>query len=409
MVIAAPPRRFLATGPVHLALWGALTAVGPLSGTPVVGFSGLLWLLLVGFVGFVILGFAWHLFPSIARRRFRGVPESAAYWAAAELAVVLGLLGRSNVVPREAGGGLDLVGALAWLLVLAVFGGAVVRSARAPPAGGGSPPPSSHRADRVAAGLFVVSWAFGVASAAAWVASTRSPGPGFGYWIAGVHLFLLGQVTLLIFGVSLRLLPRLVSADGPRGLAEALAVFGLAGAIGMPVGFLTTSPASATALVIPGTLEGIAALLFVTQLLWIGAHAGSPRRRLVVFIAGGVALCVGGGVGLGMVTSGDYSSVGLHAVTNLLGFVTLTVGGMWFSMIAPFQFISHRWSLRALVATTLGLLAAVVATGTGAVAGGSWAADSSGITGSLVLAVAVVWVVGSVPVLYARAEPPVAG
>ncbi len=397
MVIAPGPRRFLTAAPLHLVLLGLLVGV---SGVP---FEGLLWLFLVGFVGFTALGFAWHLFPSIFRRRLTGAPDGPAYWAVAEASVVLGLVGRSSLVPVSTGWAITLAGSGAWLLVLLAFVGTGLRSLRTPPPHTGPP---ERPADRVATLLFGSSWIFGIASALLWMASSVTPGPGFGFWLAGVHTYVLGQLALLIFGVSLRLIPRSAGTDAPAWVARSLAATGLTGAIGVPLGLLALAPREGALLLIAGLLEGTAAVLFVLQLFWLVTRARTPRRAHWVYLASGSCLLVGGSVGLWMISSGDYGLVKAHAWTNLLGFLGLMILGMWFSMVAPFQFVSHRWTLRALSTGAVLILASVamaLLNVESAVLGdlpGRW------LFGGLLAALGVFWSVGSLPVLHWRVHHP---
>lgn len=399
MPIASGPRRFLAASPLHLVAWGTAAALSSILGTSQTLVSNAeLWLFLTGFVGFTIIGFAWHLFPTITRRRIAHLPDGRILWAAAESAVVAGFLGLALPLPSETAAGLALGGTLAWLAVVSVFTGAILISGRTgkPPAG---PPASSRPADPAAALLFVASWPFGVAAAALWSAGAVAEGPGFGYWIAGVHAFLLGQVGLLIFSVSLRLLPRFTGADGPASLSRALAAAGLAGAFGMPVGFLLVPAGQVPWLAAPGALEGLAAALFLLQLVLLATRATTPRRTFAVFLASALGLIIGGGLGIGMVAASDLSVVPAHVATNLLGFVGLMVLGMWTSMIAPFQFLSHRWSNRVLGLAS-GLLVLAIALADAGVVWPELGAGTSIGFGLLAACVGIVWSFGSLPVLF---------
>ena len=391
MVIGAGPRRFLATAMLHLAALGVLMASG------VVGLDALLWLFLVGFLGHTLVGFAWHLAPSISRRRLVGVPSGPAYWVAAELAVLGGTVGLSGKLPPAVGQGVSFAAAVLWLLVSAVFTAALLRSSRGPALG---TPPAPRPADAFAAKLFLLSWSFGVAAAALWVLSAVQDGPGLGYWLAGVHAFVLGQVALLIFGVSLRLLPRFVGADGPRWLAGALVASAVVGALGIPATMLLVPVGEIWVVGVPGLFEGMAALLFLFQLLWIGARATTPRRAHVIYLAGAVLLCAGGSLGFRMVTTSDLAIVGIHAWTTLLGFTGLMVLGMWFSMIAPFQFLSHRWTLRALAVGAILQVSAVLLVWSELAIPRSAVALATVLAGGLEAVLGILWAFGTLPVLF---------
>ena len=397
MPISRGARPFLASAPVHLAVWGFCSAAGLLS------VDGRTWLFLVGFVGFSVMGFAWHLFPTMARRRLRGLPNRPALWAAAELSVLSGALGASPIPGGTAGLELTATSRLIWLACTALFVTALLRSRWGVPKG---QEPSERPADPAAVVLFVAAWPFGVVAAALWAAGAVASGPGFGYWLAGVHFFLLGQVVLLILAVSLRLLPRFVGADGPRGLPEALAACALGGAVTLPAMMLALSPRSAAALALPGLPEAGAAVLFVVQLLWIGRRASTPRRAHWAYVASGLCLWTGGALGLLMVGASRFDLVGVHAWVNLVGFVTLIILGMWFSMIAPFQFVSHRWTQKALGVGVALALASVGLTSAAAL-GPAWStAVPSWTPGSAVAALGALWSAGTLPVLYPQGARP---
>lgn len=387
--MAPGPRRFLAAAPLHLALWGVVLA------TPVATAPGALWLFLVGFVGFTLVGFGWHLFPSMSRHRLAGMPAPAGLFLLAELGVLAGFAGLSGALPAAPGTELTVLGSGAWLGTIAWFAGSLFRSARGARA---SSAPSERPADGAAGRLFLVSWIFGTAAAGAWLAGAILPGPGFGLWLIGVHLFVLGQAALAIFAVSLRILPRSAGADAPAALAKLLGACGVGGALGVPLGLGVVPPSEGAWLLAPGLLEGAAAVLFVVEIAWVRLRARTPRRDQLLFVGSGLALWAGGAVGLGMVATAAYPFVGAHAALNLLGFVGLTVLGMWFSLLAPFQFVSHRWTSRALAVSVVLLLAALAASlllGTGAAG-----AILPTVRSACLVALATVWAIGSLPVLY---------
>lgn len=400
MPISRGARPFLASAPVHLAVWGFCSAAGLLS------VDGRTWLFLVGFVGFSVTGFAWHLFPTMARRPLVGLPNGPALWVAAESSVLFGVLGAWPVPEGSAGPGFAVGSRLIWLACTAVFVTALLRS-RWSSSKGQEPP--RRPADAAATVLFATAWPFGGLAAVLWLASAVARGPGFGYWLAGVHFFLLGQVVLLIVSVSLRLLPRFVGADGPRWLPDALAVCALGGAVTLPAMMLALPPRSAPALVLPGLLEAGAAVLFVAQLLWIGRRASTPRTAHWAYLASGLCLWAGGALGLLMVGASRFDLVGVHAWVNLVGFVTLMILGMWFSMIAPFQFISHRWTRRALGTGVALALASVGLTAVAGLAPAGSATVPSWAAGSAVAALGALWSAGTLPVLYPRSVRPSVG
>jgi hypothetical protein len=403
MPLAETSRRFLTAALVHLAAGGVLLALlagGPAS-SPM--WDSLLWLLLIGFVQFTTIGFALHLFPSFAHRPLPPGGLERALFPLAEGAVLLGAatLGLARLVPLPPGVFAFAVG----LYLLCVIGvlSRFLRAVGTARLALSAPPERSG--DFVALPLLLTSWALAPGAGILLLLSTLEPGPGLGFWIAGIHLFVLGHVLLLIVGTSVRLVSRSLQSDLPRVPASLLAGLGIAGAISVTTGMLILSPAPGSALVWFAIPEALFALAFLAALGFLGLRARTPRPLFGLHVSGVVLLLAGGGVGLWMVTRGSYVVLPTHVFLNVLGFVGLTILVMWFGMIAPFQRISHGWTKRMMWALSLSWIVAVLllATAGTAVSGASTSLYIAG--GGLIAGIAVAWTVGTVPVLYPRLNP----
>jgi len=291
----------------------------------------------------------------------------------------------------------------AYLGAVAITVGLFVGVLARPPVGG--PRPEVRPGDAVTVPLFVAGWAAALGSGALFVLSGVSTGPGFGWWVAAVHLFVLGHATLLILAVTVRLVPRSVDANPPRAVTTALAVLGISGATLVPAGMLLVPASSVRFLAVLGLPEAAFAVLFFAVLLYLGARARTPRRQMGLHLVSVTALLVGGGLGLGMVLREAYDPLIAHALVNVLGFVGITILILWFSMVAPFQRISHAWTQRMLWALAVAWLGATVVLAVVGRSSPPSTGELAAVGGALLLGSALTWGAGTIPVLYPRVNP----
>ncbi|MGI0151289.1 MAG: hypothetical protein ACREC5_05080, partial [Thermoplasmata archaeon] len=269
--------------------------------------------------------------------------------------------------------------------------------------------PTLRPGDMISVPVFLAAWVAAAAAGFLFVLSGVEYGPDFGWWLAAVHTFVLGHVVLLILAVSLRLVPRSLGADPPRAAVPILAGLGIAGAVLVPLGMLVSDPAD------PGLLEWFAlpeaalALGFLAVLSYLGRRARIPRRQLALHLLGVGFFVVGGGIGLVMLSTGDYTWVDAHALVNVLGFVGITIFLMWFGMIAPFQRLSHAWTARMLWILTSVWAIVVVTVAVAAVTDPVPSAWLFGLIGGLFTAVALSLALGTLPVLYPTSLNPLPG
>jgi hypothetical protein len=396
-------RCFLTAALVHLSAVGCLLLLASRTEALTAQWNLTLWLLLIGFVVCTTFGLSFHLLPAVARRLSPKGPWAPISFVLVEASVVVGAasLAESSYSPFP---GWTFSAASLLLLVavgvtLGLFGATLARPRLT------TPGPETRPGDAVTVPLFLASWVAAFVAAGLFALSGVSDGPGFGWWLAAVHLFVLGHVTLLIAAVTVRLVPRLLDADAPRTTGMALAALGVAGAGLVPLGMLLVSPSDAELLDGFAAPEAAFALLFLGILLYLGWKARTRRAQLGLHLTSVLFLLAGGAAGLWMVYASDYDPVVSHALVNLLGFIGLTIVVMWFGMVAPFQRISHAWTLR-----MLWVLSAVWLTGVVVLA---WAGDATGaapvwatmLGGALLLGVAVTWGAGTIPVLFPRINP----
>ncbi|MGI0155285.1 MAG: hypothetical protein ACREDE_04030 [Thermoplasmata archaeon] len=403
MSLHQPSRQFLAAALVHLSIAGVLISLGPWDQLLTLRWDALLWLLLVGFVGFTTVGFALHLFPTISRHLLPVGPLERIAFPVGEAGVIVGTFAAGWPstwgIPRwsfSAGAFLYLVSVL---IVLSLF----VRMIRSPRLK--TDEPSIRPGDRASVPLFIASWIAVVGAGSLFVLSGIAPGPGFGWWLAGVHLFVLGHVVLLVVAVSLRLVPRSLDADPPRTVVSTLATLGVVGSVSVPLGMLLSDPASPVLLEWLALPEAGLAIGLLGLLFFLGLRARTPRAQLTLHMVGVGFFVIGGGLGLWMLSQRDYSAVDAHALVNVVGFLGLTILIMWFGMIAPFQRVSHAWTIRMLwflSALWTVLVIALAGLGLLAAAPPAWL---FGVVGGLFLTVALAWAIGTLPVLYFGLNP----
>ncbi|HUZ80333.1 MAG TPA: hypothetical protein VMV28_06935 [Thermoplasmata archaeon] len=403
MPLSAVSRQFLTSALVHLAAAGAVLLLGSGVGALTVRWDFLLWLLLIGFVGFTTAGFALHLFPTIARRPQPPPWVAQAAFLLAEGGLVLGAVGLSEATSPPIPGWVFSLGAMLFLGGVGTVSGLFAYGLFQPRVE--TPGPEARPGDAVTVPLFLASWASAVSAGGMFVLSGFAEGPGYGWWLGAVHLFVLGHVILLITAVSLRLVPRFLGADVSRPLVYLLAGLAIAGAILVPSGMLATPPLPTGDIVVFAAPEAAFGILFVSMLIILVRRARTRRAEAGLHLMGATFFLVGGAIGLWMVSESNYTLVIAHALVNVLGFVGLMILAMWFGMIAPFQRISHAWTRRMLWALSVVWVAGVAAAATAGArgwVGTSWLAPFSG---AILLGVAIAWGVGTVPVLYRGLNP----
>lgn len=396
-------RQFLVAALAHLAVVGAVLLLGPGVGPFTVRWEFLLWLLLIGFIGFSTAGFALHLFPTIARRPQPPVWLGQAAFVLAEGGLVLGAAPLSASLAFPWPGGVFALGAGLFLAGECAVVALLVGELRRPRLT--SPGASVRPGDSATVPLFLASWSFALASGALFVASGLAVGPGFGWWLAAVHLFVLGHVVLLITAVTLRLMPRSLATDVSRRTVGLLVGFSVSGAIGVPIGMLVSSPASPTWLALFAAPEAVFAALLFSVLVALVHRARTPPASLMLRVASLLLFLVGGSIGLWMVAEANYTPVAAHALVGLLGFVGLTILAVWFGLIAPFQRVSHTWTGRMIWILSGAWLAAMATLALLGAEGGAGPGGSLGLAGGLLLASDVAWAVGTIPVLWPELNP----
>ncbi len=339
---------------VWLVLWAVLQLVRALSkaigrsDAVALALSGTVpqfLLLSFGFAGLMIFGMAQHFVPLFAGRDVyspRLVTVQVLVANAAVAAILAGALaGVAEVVQ---------IGFALWALAAALFVASIVLTLRLPvtlrrPSEG---QPGFRAVDRRAIPMTAASAAYLLGSAFAFLLTSlpqtnHSFGPGL-FFPSALHLYTLGFVTLMIFGVGLHLFPRFLGV--PASSASATIILALG--VPMPLGVALFMNLPGPAFPIAAALEALAALVFVAAVVWTFLRSAKrrPAFRFVLaslgFLATGVAL----GAGFGIVPA-SRAFVPVHGWINLAGFVGLMIFGVLQEVVSPYAFKGYAAAVRA--------------------------------------------------------------
>lgn len=402
MPIGPASRRFLLAAPAHLVAWGLVAAAAP----ALLAWDAGLWLLMTGFVGETILGFLLHLAPGLLGRPIGAARGHTGTFVVAEAAVLAGTWGLSAAAPAGAATGLELAGAVLWLVAASML----VASVRGTPTPRPTAPgrelgPAPRPADRAVEPLLVASLTWLLAAAGLWGLAAVEPGPGLGWFVAGVHLFLVGHAATLVFAVGLRLLPRALGTDPPEALVRGLVPAAALGPGALALGMLGTSLWGIRAVALFALPEAFAGAAFGLAVVLVALRARTPKPTRGAFVVSTAALAVGGLAGLAMAAGPDLGGLTFHADVMLLGFLGTMIVAMVASMLAPFQRVGHRWTVVALAAQTALLAAGVAGLAAAPEAAPAWGNLSRAAGGVSVAVVGALWIAGVVPVLYPPGRP----
>lgn len=289
----------------------------------------------LGFIGLMIMGMAQQFVPLYSGRELWN-PRAALVqvsWAAA--GVWLLLLGPS----------FELFGLGLWFAATVLFLFLILMTLRTQPlpVRPQGKRPEFMRMDRYgipmtsAAVLYLI-----VASAGLFLASpSAAPVVPFAAenWFSFFHLYTLGFVTLMIFGVGFHLFPRFLDTPPRLALAKAILVLALPGpalvALTMP--FLG-DPAAGFVFALFAAVEATAAVLFAILVLDVWWRSERRRPSSAFNAVAGLWLVLG--VGLATLFGIDpvhfLAWAPAHGWVNLLGFAGFEILGVTHEILPPF-------------------------------------------------------------------------
>ncbi len=316
---------------VWLLVWAAAWLLAGATGVDA-GSARLVWVHVgfggFGFAGHLVLGLGFRLDAAFNRRQ--PVPLMAQRLTPIPLSVTALLVGSAFHPAADWARPDVLLGVASWCLLLAGAGiGAVAltqaRKGAAPDLVAAVAAPGPYAATDQASRLLVpaaAAYAVAAGVAAVWLGVLHA---------AVIHLWLAGFVTTAVFAVAHRALPRFSHmAPRPRlHLAQAFAA-----SVGPALLAWGIANASSPYAVAGGIAELAAAVLYLVLAARAWRARRGPQPALPLMLAGSVALVGGMLLGLGFLAHAALrTNLALHAINNLVGFVSLTILGTGSAML----------------------------------------------------------------------------
>ncbi len=327
----------------YLGLWIASSLVrtwADLSGDSVLVsiLSSRAWTILLpalGFIGLMIMGMAQQFVPLYSGRELWN-PQAALIqvsWAIAGIFLVL--LGSAF---EPFGLGLWLAATVFFLFLILM----TLRTRPLPVRPQGRRP-EFVRMDRYGVPMTSAAVLYLIAASSGLFLASPSDAPLVPFaaenWFSFFHLYTLGFITLMLFGVGFHLFPRFLDTVPRLGLAKALLVFALPGpamvALTMP--FLG-DPGVGFVFAFFAAFEATAAVLFAFLVLDVWWHSERRRPSSVFNAVAGLWLILGVSLAtLFGVDPGHFLPwVPAHGWVNLLGFAGFEILGVTHEVLPPF-------------------------------------------------------------------------
>lgn len=324
--------------------WASLAGDGPilaaLSGT-----DWELYLPALGFLGLMIMGMAQQFIPLYSGRELWSGRGALTQIVVSVAGVVLLLL--NSPLLEFLGLGLWLLGTLLFLFWILM----TIRSRKLPVRPQGKHP-EFHSMDVLgipmtsAAVLYLIA-----ASAGFWLGSSGLGSPlvpfAAAHWFSFFHLYTLGFILLMVFGVGFHLFPRFTDTVPNLRVAKAIAAMALPGpalvALTMPflgdiaVGFVFALFA---------VFEAVAAVLFAVLVLDLWNRSEHRRPASAFNASAGLWLILGVTFAslFGVFPSAFLAWVPVHGWVNLLGFAGFQIFGVTHEVLPPFTSMGLRVS-----------------------------------------------------------------
>jgi len=347
-----------------------------------------------GFVLHAAFGQAYSLVPAYFEAKLDSAAPLAAQFPATALGTLLLAAAAARPSIAVAGIGLAGIGGALWLVGVAVFVATLLWTIRDNLSGRrtGTGDHNAHRRalDRLANAFVPIALAYLlVGSYATAASSTPLPPLLDGYLPRAVHLLAAGTGALLVFAIGFRLLPRLLVATPPRPLAWLVLPTGAVGPALLATGIGTSRllvGAAIEAVAVVGFALAVAALLHRSDRERVGRHGVG---------IGALSGILGISLGLHFATAGPTATLAaVHARLNVLGFLGLTIVGVFYHFYPPavgrLPGAGDRLAAASIAAIAVGLALEVV----GAVAAVELAV-TVGRGGTLVGSLLVAYVLGA--------------
>ena len=380
-------------------LVGAAGAMAFLSGT-----DWEFYLPALGFIGLMIMGMAQQFIPLYSGREMWSGHGALLQIAVSVAGVVLLLL--DVPVLESVGLALWLLGTLLFLLWILM----TIRSKKLPVRPQGKHP-EFHFMDALGIPMTSAAVLYLIAASVGFLLASPSDAPlvpfAAAHWFSFFHLYTLGFIVLMIFGVGFHLFPRFTDTVPNLKVAEVVTAMALPGpalvALTMP--FLD-SPSVEFVFGIFAVFEAVAAVLFAVVVLDLWNRSAHHRPASAFNAAAGLWLILGVTFAslFGILPQIIPEWVGAHGWINLLGFAGFEILGVTHEVLPPFTSMGLKIS-RGVTRADFALanlgLAAVVLSFAAAVYGFPSAGEALAVVGFSVLVVLVVlYAVGTVYALF---------
>ncbi len=394
----------------YLALWIASSLVrtsAAFAGYPTLAaaLSGTDWELYLpalGFIGLMIMGMAQQFIPLYSGRELWS-GRGAFLQVSVAIAGVALLLVSPTVNPI-----LEFVGLLLWLsgtLLFLLWILMTLRSEKLPVRPQGKRP-EFHSMDVLGIPMTSAAVLYLIAASIGFLLASPSDTPlvpfASEHWFSFFHLYTLGFIVLMVFGVGFHLFPRFTDAVPNLRVAKVITAMALPGpalvALTMP--FLG-SPSVEVVFTVAAVFEATAAFLFAVLVLDIWNRSEHRRPASAFNATAGLWLILGVAFAslFGIASRATLQWAPAHGWINLLGFAGFEIFGVTHEVLPPFTSMGLKVSRRVtrvdFVLANAGL-ALVVLSYAATFAGAAGVGTFLGMTGlGLLLAMGVLYAWGT--------------
>jgi len=339
---------------VYLALWLASSLVrtwaafagnGPLVAalsTP----AWELYLPALGFIGLMIMGMAQQFIPLYSGREL---------WSGkgALLQVSMSVAGVALLLPLNAL--LEVVGLALWLLGTLLFLLWILMTLRSEklPVRPQGKHAEFHAMDVLGIPMTSAAVFYLIAASVGFLLAALSDAPivafASDHWFSFFHLYTLGFILLMVFGVGFHLFPRFTDTVPNLRVAKAITAMALPGpalvALTMP--FLD-SPSVEVVFAVFAVFEAIAAALFAVLVIDLWNRSEHRRPASAFNAAAGLWLILGVTLAslFGIAPDATLRWVPAHGWINLLGFAGFEIFGVTHEVLPPFTSMGLKVSRR---------------------------------------------------------------
>ena len=362
-----------------------------------------LYLPALGFIGLMIMGMAQQFIPLYSGREMWSGRGAFLQIAVAVAGVVLLLI---DPVLEPVGLALWLLGTLLFLLWILM----TLRSDKLPVSPQGRRP-EYHSMDALGIPMTSAAVLYLIAASTGFLLASPSTHPLVAVasenWFSSFHLYTLGFIVLMVFGVGFHLFPRFIDAVPNLRVAKVITVMALPGpamvALTMP--FLG-SPSLDFVFAVFAVFEAIAAVLFAVLVvdLWTRGERRHPASAFNAIAGFWLILGVTFASLFGIAPGFTLQWVPAHGWINLLGFAGFEIFGVTHEVLPPFVAmglpISRRVTRTDFVLANVGLAMVVLSY---AVALGGYGSSGAllAVAGfSVLLGMVLLYAAGTVHVLF---------